>query len=134
MSARLTVSIALLALVVVLANCQPVTKVETPTMASLPKAMKGYELYSWNVDDEWRFALLLGTNRLKSIDEIMAPNNTIGSMAELRARLTQLAPGEEIVWLTWSDDRLMLPPPSVVKAVKQMCQEINVELTLASPE
>ena len=103
-------------------------------MASLPKAMKGYELYSWSVGGEWQFALLLGTNRLKSVDEIMAPSNTIGSVAELQARLAQLAPGEEIVWLTWTDDRLMLPPPSMVEAVKQACQDFNLELTLTLPE
>ncbi len=100
-------------------------------MTSIPKAMKGYELYSWNAQGTWWFALLVGTNRLKSIDEITVPGVAIKSADELRSHLAQLAQGEEIVWMTWTDDRLALPPQPVIEAVERMCQELDLELTVA---
>lgn len=100
-------------------------------MASANMAMKGYELYSWSVAGEWRFALLTGTNRLKTMDEITAPSVTLRSEAELHARLAQLARGDEIVWMVWTDDRLALPPKPVIDAVVQVCQQLGLQLTIA---
>ncbi len=39
--------------------------------------MKGYEIYSWQEDEEWVFKLITGTNRQKTIDEIMSNSETI---------------------------------------------------------
>jgi hypothetical protein len=33
------------------------------------ESMKGYELYSWQDGNTWKFSLLTGTNREKSLDE-----------------------------------------------------------------
>jgi hypothetical protein len=93
--------------------------------------MKGHELYSWSAAGEWRFALLTGTNRLKTMDEIIAPSVTLRSEAELHSRLAQLATGDEIVWMVWTDNRLALPPKPMIEAVVQVCQQFDLQLTIA---
>jgi hypothetical protein len=46
---------------------------------SASTSMKGYELYSWREKSsgDWYFALLPGTNRLKTYDEITAPQTQL---------------------------------------------------------
>jgi hypothetical protein len=73
-------------------------------MAAPPQpglATKGIELHSWQESHggAWRFALLPGTNRSKSIDEIRAPATRIDDVEELKARLATLAAGEYVTWI-----------------------------------
>lgn len=101
-------------------------------MTTTPRSMKGYELYSWRVNGAWHFALLEGTNRLKTFEEVTAPEVTIDSVDDLRSRLAQLAPGEEIIWTTWNDERFSLPPEPLLEQVKQACQDLGLNLTIAA--
>jgi hypothetical protein len=57
------------------------------------QAMKGYELYSWKVKGRWHYALLAGTNRAKSYDEITAQATARAGMAALQAELKKLPRG-----------------------------------------
>jgi hypothetical protein len=46
---------------------------------------KGVELYSWkDKAGDWRFALLDGTNRLKTEDKVKAVKDQLKSVAELK--------------------------------------------------
>lgn len=100
-------------------------------MTPAAKAMKGYELYSWRTDGKWCFALLLGTNRLKTFEEITAPDVAVASVGALRSRLAQLANGEEIIWMIWADARLELPPHAMVTEVSKACTDMGLSLTIA---
>jgi hypothetical protein len=72
--------------------------------AQLPHSMKGYDLYSWQDGDVWYFTLITGTNRMKSFDEIIAPDDiisddgfikiTVSGMADLKTLLALLPAGE----------------------------------------
>jgi hypothetical protein len=42
------------------------------TVDKLPHSMKGYELYSWPEDSQWHFTLITGTNRNKTLEEIVS--------------------------------------------------------------
>jgi hypothetical protein len=42
--------------------------------APLPAATKGYELYAWDASGALAFTLITGTNRLKTVSEIAAPD------------------------------------------------------------
>jgi len=74
----------------------------------LPPSMKGYELYSWQVGEEWNFTLVTGTNRTKTFDEIITPENTVSAdgfvklsvvgVENLKKLLALLPAGEQIVW------------------------------------
>jgi hypothetical protein len=101
-------------------------------MTASEKSMKGYELYSWQANGEWQYALVVGTNRLKAFDEIASPNVAVKSVDELRSRLARLARGEEIVWVTETDARLALPPAPVVNDIRKACQALGLSLTISS--
>ena len=98
------------------------------------QAFKGYELYSWREPQgEWRYALLLGTNRLKSPDEILAAGI---SEPELRRRLAELAPAESVSWCRQADVEtdppLALPPSPVVDSLVALAREREVRLETCS--
>jgi hypothetical protein len=101
-------------------------------MTTGDRSMKGYELYSWQVNGEWRYSLVTGTNRLKTYDEIVAPSTAFKSVAELQSQLARLAKGEEIVWGTWVDARLTLPPQPVIDEIQKVCQELGLQLVIAA--
>jgi hypothetical protein len=113
----------------------------------LPDSMKGYELYSWQAGEEWNFTLITGTNRNKSFEEIIAPENSYGDdgflklsvtgVAELKKVLDLLPSGEDIFWggmdlggqVPSGTVYLTLPPQSIVDEVSQYCSELGLHLT-----
>ena len=61
-------------------------------LAQTPKpAMKGYELYSWRQNGDWRFSLVEGTNRRKSYEEITSDKITLKGSSGLKAQLDKAA-------------------------------------------
>ncbi|MFC1940340.1 hypothetical protein ACFLXO_06645 [Chloroflexota bacterium] len=47
-----------------------INKLPSPATDKLPHSFKGYELYSWEEDNQWHFTLITGTNRTKTMEEI----------------------------------------------------------------
>jgi hypothetical protein len=43
----------------------------------LPHSAKGYELYSWQEDSQWHFTLITGTNRNKTLEEVISDVNIV---------------------------------------------------------
>ena len=72
--------------------------------------MKGYELYSWQDGGQWKFSLLVGTNREKTLEEIPA--------------------GQYITWS--SRETLSFPPDDIVQQVEQTCKDEGLILSVAS--
>ena len=103
-----------------------------------PLSMKGYELYSWQDGTDWRFALLEGTNRLKTLDEIKSPAVTLNDVAALDRTLGTLASGEQVFWeaASWIDHTsspagsIALPPAELRAGVAARCQELGIQLTI----
>lgn len=112
----------------------------------LPDSFKGYELYSWPVDGEWQFGLITGTNRTKTVEEIMAGENTVSAegwvnicvrgLDALKGLLSRLPAHEDVVWLAQPHlaqgqsqaGPFTLPPPEIVTAVQQHCQQLELRL------
>ena len=46
----------------------------------LPHSFKGYEIYSWPQDNLWHYTLITGTNRDKTVQEIITGNNTVSGL------------------------------------------------------
>jgi hypothetical protein len=64
--------------------------------ASSLKSMKGWELYSWQKPEGWCYALVMGTNRIKTYEEISAIDVAIlGLVSDLLNITTQ--PGRFIL-------------------------------------
>ena len=95
-------------------------------------AFKGYELYSWqDGGGSWRYALLEGTNRLKSPAEVA----TAGvAEDQLRLRLAELPQGESVSWCppyaVETEVQLATPPEAVVTALLAYAHERELHLTV----
>jgi hypothetical protein len=57
-----------------------ITKLSLPSVKELPHSMKGYELYSWLEDGQWHFTLITGTNRNKTLEEIVSKEDFISEV------------------------------------------------------
>ena len=97
---------------------------------ALRPAFKGVELYSWKDCSScaWQFALLPGTNRLKTLDEIKEPTRTILGVTQLRQHLLRLPGGENVFWSSRSLPGLSLPEPDTVAELVGFSAEHNVTL------
>jgi hypothetical protein len=96
-------------------------------------AFKGMELYSWqNKNGEWQYSVLEGTNRNKTIEEILA---TPLDLQGVKDAIAQLAVGESLFWTnnvydpnTSQSVNFALPPDAVVNEIKEFAREKQVDL------
>jgi hypothetical protein len=132
------------------AACQPAPVSPLPSIAAsnaLPHSMKGYELYSWQTNGDWNFTLITGTNRIKSIDEITAHEDsvtddgwvkiTVWGIEAIKTVLGQLPTHESIFWAgapgsgSLQESILTLPPQEMIAALQEYCQVLNLELRVS---
>ena len=93
---------------------------------------KGYELYSWRLESgTWYYALVLGTNRLKTDSELVAVQKT--SLDSIEKEIRTFSQGEYIFWNTNKDQMqlpLVLPEKNEVDRIKRICSERNINLSI----
>jgi hypothetical protein len=121
------------------ASLKPVNVKSAGILPASPKAegrlpassFKGYELYSIEPrgPSKGKYSLLIGTNRIKSSDEVKASPLT---EAELVKSLNQLDSGQ---WVTWiASERqltgLRLPIKDEVVRIKAVCEKRGLHLQL----
>jgi hypothetical protein len=104
---------------------------------ALPSSMKGYELYSWQEKDGWHFTLITGTDRSKTLEEIISGEYFISEMGwvnihctgveAIKAAFGKVPPGQ---WVSWRDgafvsegDKLTLPPQDIIDNIKDYAME-----------
>jgi len=90
--------------------------------------MKGYELYSWQEDNQWDFSLLVGTNREKTLDEIKSVDTVLLDVDALISTLEKVPPGQYVTWS--SKETLSFPPDNIIKQVEQVCKDKELILTI----
>jgi hypothetical protein len=100
---------------------------------TLPKSMKGYELYSWKIRGEWYFSLLVGTNRLKTRQEITSTKVRLKGVKALKKKLSQIPKGAQIFMPGASMRNMDLPPQEIMKVISSYCKERGIELLAAPP-
>jgi hypothetical protein len=107
-------------------------------IGSAPESMKGYELYSWQVQGEWVFVLVVGTNRLKTYDEISAPEVGVKGLDAIKGELDLLPAGEYVFWTAGRVPNTVLPPSELVGEIVAYCTQrgirLDVEQTGLSPQ
>ena len=91
--------------------------------------MKGYELYSWQDGGQWKFSLLVGTNREKTLEEIKSTDFVLSSVDALTSQLEKIPAGQYITWS--SKETLAFPPDDIIKQVEQTCEEEGLILNIA---
>ncbi len=99
----------------------------------LPHSMKGYEMYSWRAYGDWYFALLVGTNRLKTKDEVTAQRSRVGSVEALKEKLQKLPKGEEVIWSAGLVHGMSFPADEVIKEIGAYCDERGIKLQVNAP-
>lgn len=101
------------------------------------KYFKGVELYSWHdaASDSWRFSLLPGTNRLKTLAEITDPARTIISVEDLKKQLAHLAAEEYVTWNSTDSKKahLLLPPKRVTDDIAEAAKTLQLNLYIPKP-
>jgi len=107
-----------------LSGCSPASA--TPAVPQ--ESMKGYELYSWESDGTWYFSLLIGTNRLKTLEEIQAPDVALQGIDELKPMLESLASGQYVTWM--AVDPLAFPPEEIIQQVEKICRDQGLNLSI----
>ena len=122
----------------------------TPTPPPLlPRSMKGYELYSWPVEDTWHFTLITGTNRNKTLEEVKASDDRwtedgwvrihVQGVDAIKALLSRVPEGEWVLWAGpgWAGGNLgegsdiTLPPPAIVDALKGHAEGLGLQFHVA---
>lgn len=117
--------------------------------AKLPHFEMGYELYTWNLNNEWNFTLITGSERKQNYARIMAKEDIIVDKGWIKVRviglnaikniLSRLPQGEGIVWITEKksvfslfDKRsrynFELPAQDVVDDIKAHCDKLKLQL------
>jgi len=97
-------------------------------------AFKGMELYSWqDAKGNWQFAVLAGTNRLKSAEEVRVHPL---SLTQVEEQISGMAAGEQVLWLTQASDMsgapivFPLPPKGMVRELQDFAASRQVNLYL----
>jgi diacylglycerol kinase len=96
-------------------------------------AFKGMELYSWrNEDGGWQYAILEGTNRNKTMEEVQV---TPLDLQGVKNAIERMAVGESLFWIKSVYDtgssktvNLSFPPDAVVDELMGFAREKQVDL------
>ena len=89
---------------------------------------KGVELYSWRGDEgEWRFALLEGTNRIKTEAEIKGYKKQVKGVEAAAKAIAKLAVDEEVSWIHRGGG-FAFPPAEVRKEIADAAEKAQVKL------
>lgn len=129
---------------IMIACDNPSVSTSTPSEIAttpLPHSFKGYELYSWPVNNQWCFTLITGTNRTKSLEEVISNENIVTSdgwvkisargVDSIKDTLKRLPQHEEIFWADkpwFQADQITLPPQEIIDDIQEYCKQLGLEL------
>ena len=117
----------------------------------LPHSMKGYELYSWPEDSQWHFTLITGTNRNKTLEEIISNANIISEdgwvqihvvgVEAIETVLNRLPQNEYIFWLARLREEqtpqggvnITLPPGPTIDTIKEHAVRSGLDFQIQTP-
>jgi hypothetical protein len=128
------------ALIVALAECSE--EYVDPPPASLVPTMKGFGLYSWRDGQTWMLKLMVGTNRIRTLDEVTSDGADPGTdvlargIQEMKAALGQLPDGAQVAWrgpealerMGVGLDDLVLPPEEMRRTVTAIAERAGITL------
>lgn len=126
--------LSLLAWVLISCTPAPSSPTNTPETSGVGEnAIKGYELYSWEINSRvWAYALLPGTNALKTHNTISAQQQT---QPQIVSSLRALPLGTEVFWnpshSTQGSTTLKfgLPDDSLTAELRQVIQERELKIS-----
>ena len=118
-----------------------INKLSIDNIEKLSQSMKGYELYSWMADNQWHFTLITGTNRNKTVEEIISADNFISEAGWIKIQVvgidalkTVLSKVPKDAYITWLSGprgadpegvNFSLPPSVVIDQVKALAAQFG---------
>jgi hypothetical protein len=131
----------------ILFNCSKSTDNEYPPLKklnldtlTLEHSLKGWELYSWQNGNDYNYSLLIGTNRLKTYEEVISNEITVYGIDSFKLLLAKLSEGEYIFWVgkswlssIWKENykNLGLPDEKTVNEIKSYCIQRKLQLIIS---
>jgi hypothetical protein len=97
---------------------------------SLVQSMKGYELYSWQMDGDWHFALLVATNWIKTHDEVTSPQSGVQGTEALKRELSRLPTGAPVFWSGLRVGGLTMPPNDTISEISSYSAQLGIQLEI----
>jgi hypothetical protein len=108
-------------------------------------SIKGWEIYSWPDGTGWHYSILVGTNRLKTLEEVTSsvPSDlhliTVTGTDSLQLVLNKFPENEYLTWFgkgwlqsSWGSNfgNLQLPPTNIIDDVTQYCisKKLNLQV------
>jgi len=123
-----------------------ITGLSTQSTDKLPHSLKGYELYSWEEDDQWHFTLITGTNRTKTMEEITSEEDYVSETGWVKIHvvgedaikdvLSRLPENESVFWCDelhigqTTETNLQLPPEQMTDAIEEYAEQHSLDLTV----
>ncbi len=125
-----------------------INKLSINEVDKLPHSLKGYELYSWEEDNQWHFTLITGTNRTKTMEEITSKEDIISETGWVNIQvvgadtikdvLSRLPKGESVSWcdelhigqLTETHVDLQLPPEQIADEIKEYAEQCALDFAV----
>jgi hypothetical protein len=124
-----------------------INKLSITAVDKLPQSFKGYELYSWEQDNQWHFTLITGTNRTKAMEEIISGEDYISETGWVKIHvigvdaikdvLSRLPHNEPVIWCdelhigqTTNTD-LQLPPKNITDTIKEYAEQCGLDFVAA---
>ncbi len=125
-----------------------INKLSITAVTELPRSMKGYELYSWSANGQWHFTLITGTNRNKTLDEIVTGEDIISesgwvvihgvNLEAIKTVLSKLPQNGQVSWLAGLGSEpilqnfiIALPPQAIIDTLKECATEFSINLVVA---
>jgi hypothetical protein len=123
-----------------------INKLSIMAIDKLPHSFKGYELYSWEEDNQWHFTLITGTNRTKTMEEITPSKDRISETGwvtihvvgadAIKDVLSRLPHNEPVFWCDelhigqTTNTYLQLLPEQITSAIKEYAEQCSLDFTL----
>ncbi|MDD5287602.1 MAG: hypothetical protein PHY28_00600 [Dehalococcoidales bacterium] len=128
-----------------------INKLSITAVDKLPHAMKGYELYSWLQDNKWHFTLITGTNRNKTLEEIISNEDFISEAGwvhihvtgvdTIKAVLSKLPQDEYVSWSAGTRSEqpsqdsvnITLPERQTINIIQEHAMLCGLDFTVQTP-
>jgi len=126
-----------------------INKLSITSVYQLPRSMKGYELYSWEENNQWHFTLITGTNRTKTMEEITSKEDFISETGWVKIHvvgadaiqdvLSRLSQSESVFWCDklhigqTTETNLQLPPEQITDAIKEFAVHRGLDFVITTP-
>jgi hypothetical protein len=123
-----------------------INKLSITDVDKLPHSFKGYELYSWEEDNQWHFTLITGTNRTKTMEEITSKEDFISETGWVKIHvmgadaikdvLSRLPQDEPVFWCDelhigqTTETNLQLPPQQIKDAIKEYALQCGLDFAI----